>query len=73
MQDADNDDFVRTREVIDCVFLVEDHTQIDGKMRTRGTRERKCRRLTESSPDMGKEFRRNRFGRLFGQVAPDFR
>jgi hypothetical protein len=41
VQDAHNDDFVGTWKVIDCVFLVEDHTQIGGQMRTRGPRQRK--------------------------------
>jgi len=40
VQDTEDNDFVGTRNVVNCIFLVENHTQIGGQGRTRGIGER---------------------------------
>lgn len=57
MQDTNNNDFVRTEKVIDRIFLVEEHAQIRGKMKTGSARERKAQYLIESGLNAGEEFR----------------
>jgi hypothetical protein len=55
MKDADNDDFVGARKIIDRVFLIEDHTQIVCEMGTGSTGEWELQCLSESGFGAGEK------------------
>lgn len=73
VHDADNDDFVDSRDVIDGVFAVKDYSQLRSEVRPRSTGERKRRGLTEASLNLRKGLGCGGLGRFFREVAPDLR
>lgn len=71
MQNPDDNDLARTRQVIDSILLMENHAEIWRKVgpRRTGQRQRQC--LADPGLKTRLKPRRERFRCLCGEVTPD--
>jgi hypothetical protein len=73
MQNPDDNDLARTRQVIDSIFLMEDHAKIGCKVVPRRTAKWQRQRLSNPKLKARQKSGRNGFGCFRGEITPDLR
>jgi len=73
VQNPDDNNLARTRQVIDSVLLMKNHAQIGRKVRTRRTGKRQCQCLANPGLKTRQKSGRNGFGCFRGEITPDHR
>jgi hypothetical protein len=71
MQDANHNNLIRPRKIVNRIPLAKRHAEIVCKLPTRGAGQRKLQQLVESTLESAEKFHRNGLGSLVRQITPD--
>ena len=72
MQHADDEDFALVRQIIDCVFVLQEDAQALRELLTWRSRAGKCQQSIASTANPGKQAIGRRLRSLGSNIGPDF-